>query len=102
MSSPTVYEIHILHNVVVSIRRVEAPPDQPVPETPLDVSARLAANHRLRGCTDGRYLVTDPEHARTFAVLALDFVKRVIERRISAIESLDTGAEFDAHGGDAG
>ena len=43
---------------------------------------------------EGRF--GEPERARSFALLALDFVKRLLEKRIERIEALDTGAEFEA------
>ena len=52
--------------------------------------------HQLHGCTDGCDRFDHPERARSFAVLALDFVNRMLEKRIEQIESIDTGAEFEA------
>ena len=67
-----------------------------VPESNLEVTSELAGNHQRHGCIDGRYRFDDPERARSFAVLALDFVKRMLEKRIEEIEALDTGARFAA------
>ena len=62
----------------------------------LEVTSELARNHQRHGCIDGCYRFDEPERARSFAVLALDFVKRMLEKRIEQIEALDTGAEFTA------
>ena len=92
----TVFEVIVRHNAVQAIRRVPRARDMHVPESNLAVTSELARNHRRHGCIDGCYRFDDPEHARSFAVLALDFVKRMLEKRIEHIEALDTGAEFEA------
>ena len=91
-----VFEVVVRHNAVQAIRRVARTPDMHVPESNLEVTAELARNHRCHGSIDGCYRFDDPERARSFAVLALDFVKRLLEKRIELIEALDTGAEFTA------
>ena len=92
----TIFEVIVHHNAVQAIRRAPRAPGMDVPESNLEVTSELARNHRLHGCVDGCYRFGDPERARSFAVLALDFVKRMLEKRIEQIESLDTGAEFEA------
>ena len=91
-----VFEVIVRHNAVQAIRRVPRTPGMHVPASNLEVTSELARNHQRQGCIDGRYRFDDPERARSFAVLALDFVKRMLEKRIEQIESLDTGAEFAA------
>ena len=88
----TVFEVVVHHNAVQAIRRVPRTPDMHVPASNLEVTSDLARNHQRHGCIDGCYRFGDPERARSFAVLALDFVKRMLEQ----IEALDTGAEFAA------
>ena len=92
----TIFEVIVHHNAVQAIRRAPRAPGMDVPGSNLEVTSELARNYRLHGCIDGCYRFDDPERARSFAVLALDFVKRMLEKRIEQIESLDTGAEFDA------
>ena len=91
-----VFEVIVRHNTVQTIRRVPRVPDMHVPESNLEVTSELARNHQRHGCIDGCYRFDEPERARSFAVLALDFVKRMLEKRIELIEALDTGAEFEA------
>ena len=91
-----VFEVIVRHNAVQAIRRVPRAPDTHVPESNLEVTSELARNHQQHGCIDGCYRFDDPERARSFAVLALDFVKKMIEKRIEQIEALDTGSEFEA------
>ena len=92
----SVFEVIVRHNAVQAIRRVPRAASLHVPESNLEVTSELARNHRHHGCIDGCYRFDEPERARSFAVLALDFVKRMLEKRIEQIESLDTGAEFEA------
>ena len=92
----TVIEVVVRHNAVLAIRRVPRAPDMHVPASNLEVTSDLARNHQRHGCIDGCYRFDEPERARSFAVLALDFVKRMLEQRIEQIEALDTGAEFEA------
>ena len=91
-----VFEVVVRYNAVQAIRRVPRAPDMHIPESNLEVTSELARNHQRHGCIDGCYRFDDPERARSFAVLALDFVKRMLEKRIEQIEALDTGAEFEA------
>ena len=92
----SVFEVIVLHNAVQAIRRVPRTPEMHVPESNLEVTSQLARNHQRTGCIDGCYRFEDAERARSFAVLALDFVKRMLEKRIEQIEALDTGAEYTA------
>jgi hypothetical protein len=96
MNAEEMFEVTIRHNMVQSIRRIARPEKMRACGTPLEVSTRLARNHQRNGCLDDRYLLADAEQARSFAVLALDFVKRLLERRLGEIEALDSGSEFDA------
>ena len=91
-----VFEVLVRHNAVQAIRRAPRAPDMRVPDSNLEVTSELARNHQRHGCIDGCYRFDEPERARSFAVLALDFVKRMLEKRIEQIEALDTGAEFAA------
>ena len=92
----TVFEVVVRHNAVQAIRRVPHEPGMHVPASNLEVTSELARNHQRHGCIDGCYRFSEPERARSFAVLALDFVKRMLEKRIEEIEALDTAAEFEA------
>jgi hypothetical protein len=91
-----VYEVVVRHNAVQAIRRVPHAPDMRIPGSNLEVTSELARNYQRQGCIDGCYRFDEPERARSFAVLALEFVKRMLEKRIEQIEALDTGAEFTA------
>ena len=92
----TMFEVAVRHNAVQTIRKMPRTLDVHIPESNLEVTSELALNHQRHGCIDGCYRFDDPERARSFAVLAMDFIKRMLEKRIEQIESLDTGAEFTA------
>ena len=94
--SDAVFEVVVRHNAVQAIRKVPRASDMHIPGSNLEVTSELARNHQRYGCIDGCYRFDEPERARSFAVLALDFVKRLLEKRIEQIEALDTGAEFEA------
>ena len=95
-SADTVFEVTVRHNLVQSIHRAPRTPDMHVPASRLEVSTELATNHQRNQCIDGVYRFEDAEQARSFSVLALDFVNRIIERRLQTIQAPDSGAEFDA------
>ena len=90
----SVYEVTIRGNLVQSIHATSAHDVIDVPDSPLAVTSELATNHQRTGSIDGRYRFHDPEQARTFSLLAMDFVKRLLDRRISEIEALDTGEDY--------
>ena len=95
-----VFEVTVLHNLVTSISKVARRPDMHVPASRLEISTELASNHRRNRCIDGVYRFDDAEQARSFSILALDFVSRILDRRLQNIQALDTGAEFDADAAD--
>ena len=96
VNGETVFEVTVRHNVVQSIRRVARSTELHVPATRLEVSSELAANHQRNGCIDGCYRFEDAEQARSFALLALDFVTRLLAAREREISALDSGADYDA------
>ena len=97
MAEANVYRVAVRHNVVVSVTRVAEAAEVQVPETKLEVSTQLARNHRLNGCIDGDYYFDDPDVAKYFAVLSLDFVKRLIEQTIEDLEGRTFAPEVDWH-----
>ena len=88
MAEGEIYRVTVTHNVVSYIGRVaeaEAAGVE-VPDSKLEVSTQLARNNQMNGCLDGDYHFDHIEVAKHFAVLALDFAKRQIERSIEEIE----------------
>jgi hypothetical protein len=94
------YVVVVEKNIVQAIERSTLPPAEPVPRTPLEVSAQLAANNRLHGCIDGRYYFEDSQRARIFAELCLEYTRALVEKRLAVINKLPVGfAEFRADDG---
>lgn len=85
---PDAYVVVVRHNVVCAIERAQPEPGVRIPATPLEVSTQLAANFRDLGCIDGRYHFDDPQRARIFASLCLEFTKALVEKRLEAVERL--------------
>jgi len=64
--------------------------------TNLEAGTQLSENFRCNGCIDGEYWFDDPERAKSFATIAMDFVKKLIENRMEVIERLNQQEEFSA------
>ncbi|MGI9302132.1 MAG: hypothetical protein ACR2RB_05410 [Gammaproteobacteria bacterium] len=90
----TVYCVTVAHNLVQAIEKLQVSDGVQVARTNLEAGELMARSNRRNGCLDGSYYFDDPERARHFALLCLDFVKRVIEKREEAIRGLDTGDEY--------
>ena len=74
------YRVVVRHNIVVAIDTLAPSPDIDIAASPLEVSSRMAANHQANGCLDGEYFFDEPETARQFAMLGLDFIQRMVEK----------------------
>lgn len=74
------YRVVVRHNIVVAIETLVPSPDIDVAASPLEVSSQMAANHQANGCLDGLYFFHEPETARQFAMLGLDFIQRMVEK----------------------
>ena len=81
--------VRISGNLVVSIEPAPEVPLGSVPDSRLAIGTRLAANYQRNGSLDGDYLFLESEQARSFAVIALDFTRRLAERDIERIEQWD-------------
>ncbi len=96
MTERKFYRVTVRHNVVFGIQRVAESGGIEVPETKLEVGTQLARNHQANGCIDGDYYFDDVDTARYFAILSLDFIKKLIERTIETLEAdkLDSDADW--------
>lgn len=95
MTDKPLYKVVIKHNIVCAIKRIDGPSVVDVPQSKLEVSAQLATNNQVNGCIDGDYYFENAKLARNFAVLALDFVKRLAEKTLHEIEDRNFSGEFD-------
>lgn len=92
-----VYVVVVKNNIVNAIERATAPPSDPIPRTPLEVSTQLATNNRVNGCIDGRYYFDDTQRARIFAELCLEFIRALVAKRLAEINAIPVGkAEYRA------
>lgn len=95
MDKSDIFCVIVEHNLVVALRRAgEEASEAQVPETPLDVATILAQRFQSGGSIDGVYYFHDHPRARVFASLCLDFVRKLAEKRLQSIESLQAGAEY--------
>ena len=78
-NSSQVYRVTIIQNLVIRIAQV--PDGTPVSDN-LSVGTRLAMNHQKNGCIDGEYDFSSIHRAKDFAVLSLDFIKRLASRNL--------------------
>lgn len=95
MSGKPLYHVLVKHNIVCAIERIEDGDDSKVPQTKLEVSTQLAKNNLENGCIDGDYYFDDANLAKNFALLSLDFVKRLIDKTVEKIEDRSFNGEFD-------
>lgn len=86
-SEVPVYRVVVRHNMVAAIEVVTGSPEMDVAASPLEVSSRMAANYQANGCLDGSYDFGEPETARQFATLGLDFIKRIADKATENLTS---------------
>ena len=95
MSAEAVVRVTVRHNLVCAVERVPAEAHIVVPDSRLEVSTQLARNHQENGCLDGEYYFSDPEQAKTFSLLCLDFARKLTERATTSLENRDFHREQD-------
>lgn len=104
MAEKQVYRVIVTDNIVCALERVPHTPDLDVARDELEVSTKLSQNNLRNGRLDGTYYFDNPDHAKEFAVLCLDFTKRLIDRTIDRLEykqfSVDLRCDNPHHGHD--
>ena len=78
-----VYRVSIRHNLVIRLQKVAD--GQPEFDN-LSAGSRLAINYKENCCIDGDYDFTSIHTAKDFAVLSLDFVRRLAGRNLEDLE----------------
>lgn len=86
MSEKLVFRVSVRHNFVCQVGPAHDASAVDTPRTKLDVATQLASSHRARGCIDGDYYFADSATARHFAFLCQDFIKKLVERTVTALE----------------
>jgi len=77
------YRVVIRHNLVIRLEKV---PDGRPGDDNLAAGTRLAMNHQKNGCIDGNYDFSSMHTAKDFAVLSLDFVRKLAEKNQANLE----------------
>lgn len=95
MVDKPLYQVVVKHNIVCAIHRIVNAGSIEIPQSKLEVSTQLAKNNQENGCIDGEYYFEDANLAKNFAILSLDFAKRMIEKTIENIEDRSFTGEFD-------
>lgn len=90
------YVVVVRHNLVTALRREASLTDVAVPQTKLEVGTQLAENYRQHGCIDGDYLFDNPQRAKIFAVLCLEFTQALVAKRLERLQKLPAATEYDA------
>jgi hypothetical protein len=94
MSGGPIYRVVVTDNIVCAIERVDGAAAATAARDELDASTRLSRNNLTHGRLDGVYHFDDPQLAKQFAVLCLDFTKRLVERTLTRIEASDFSGEL--------
>ena len=83
-NSSEAYRVTIRQNLVIRIAKVA---DGTPGTDNLSNGTRLAMNHQRNGCIDGEYDFSSIHSAKDFAVLSLDFVKRLASRNLEDLQA---------------
>ena len=89
-NSNEAYRVTIRQNLVICIAKVA---DGTPGTDNLSAGTRLAMNHQRNGCIDGEYDFSNIHTAKDFAVLSLDFIKRLASRSLEDLEAHNFYAE---------
>lgn len=84
------YRVTIRHNLVVGVAKVD---DGDPGEDNLAAGTRLAMNHQRHGCIDGEYDFSSIHTAKDFAVLSLDFTRKLADKSLAELEAHNFYAE---------
>ena len=80
MNSGSVYRVLVNQNLVMSLDFVESENIDQISNENLEVAKKLADNYREKSTIDGEYFFPSIHSAKNFALLALDFVKKLMEK----------------------
>jgi len=95
MAVACAYRVTVRHNLVLGVESIDAMSDQELPTDNLEVTLTLAQNYRQNGCIDGEYLFSSVHQAKDFALVALDFVKKLTEKSEHVLSEHNFYAEPD-------
>ena len=84
------YRVTVRQNLVIRIAKIVD--GMPVTDN-LSAGTQLAINHKTNGCIDGEYDFSSIHSAKDFAILSLDFVKRLAARNLEDLQAHNFYAE---------
>ena len=102
MERERVYRVVVAHNLVSAVESIEVPAPSGISRENLEVTLQLATNFRAQGCIDGEYLFTSVHQAKDFAMVALDFVKKLTEKSEQGLAAHNFYSEPDWRNPSAG
>ena len=89
------YKVVIRHNLVVAVQSIEVLGKIGGITENLHAAVQLAENYRKGGCIDGEYLFPSVHRAKDFAIVALDFIKKLVEKSDQRLSTHNFYAEAD-------
>ena len=89
------YKVVIRHNLVVAVQSVEVLGKMEEITESLHAAVQLAENFRKDGCIDGDYVFPSVHRAKDFAIVALDFFKKLIEKSEERLSTHNFYADSD-------
>ena len=95
MTGDRTYKVTVRHNLVGSVEQIEVEAGADIPQDNLEVTLQLAENFRRNGSIDGDYLFASVHRAKDFALVALDFIKRLTEKSEQGLAQHNFYAEPD-------
>ena len=80
MDGGIVYRVLVSQNLVTAVDLIEGKDVDGIATENLEVALKLAENYRETGTIDGEYFFSGIHRAKDFSLLALDFVKKLMEK----------------------
>ncbi len=102
MERERVYRVVVCNNLVTAVESIEVAAPSGISGENLEVTLQLAGNYRGNGSVDGEYLFTSIHQAKDFALVALDFVKRLMEKSEQGLNAHNFYSEPNWHNPSAG
>ena len=80
MDGGVVYRVVVSQNLVTVVDIVEGKDVEGIATENLEVALKLAENYRKTNTIDGEYFFSGIHRAKDFSLLALDFVKKLVDK----------------------
>ena len=95
MSRKYAYQVVVRHNLVTAVESIQLDRANDMIADNLQVTLKLAENYRQNGCIDGEYVFSSTHRAKDFALVALDFIKKLMEKSEQGLEAHNFYSEPD-------